>query len=97
MPPVPWGPDWHQTCLKYLDYLYVLYMVALLHPGFQRALPDPIQLHCAERVLYCLNLDNLLLASDLVWESHGGVVDIRARLLPVMIPAGYRVTEISNE
>ena len=72
-------------------------MVSLLHPGFQRALPEPIQLLCSERVLYCLNLDNLLLASDLVWESQGEVVDVRARLLPVMIPAGFRVTEISNE
>jgi hypothetical protein len=95
-PAVHWGEDWHNTCHRFLDYLFVLYMVNFLHPGFQRSLPPPIQIMCSERILFAMNLDNLLLAEDLVWLHNGSKVGVTSRLLPVMVPPGFAVTEISN-
>ena len=91
-----WGEDWHNSCPRFLDYLFVLYMVNYLHPGFQRALPPPIQIMCSERILFALNLDNLLLAGDLVWLHNGSEVAVTSKLLPVMLPHGFAATEISN-
>ena len=71
-------------------------MVNYLHPGFQRALPPAIQIMCSERILYAMNLDNLLLARDLVWLHNGSEVAVTSKLLPVMLPPGFAVTEISN-
>ena len=87
---------WYNTCHRFLDYLFVLYMVNYLHPGFQRALPPPIQIMCSERILFAMNLDNLLLAGDLVWMENTTQVAVTSKLLPVMVPSGFMVTEISN-
>ena len=71
-------------------------MVNLLHCGFGRALPAPLQLLCAERVLFAMNLDNLLLAQVLVWQVGGVEVGVRQKLTARQVPQGFQVTEISN-
>ena len=71
-------------------------MVNLLHCGFGRALPAPLQLMCAERVLNALNLDNVLLARVLVWQVGGVEVGVRESLPSRNVPRGFQVTEIGN-
>ena len=56
-------------------------MVNLTHAGFGRALPDQLQVQCAERLLNCLNMGNLLVDGGVIWGN--GTVDVRARLTAV--------------
>lgn len=74
----------------------MLQMVNMLHCGFGRALPAPLQLLCAERVLNALNLENVLLDRVLVWQVGGVEVGVRDNLPERNTPRGFQVTTIGN-
>jgi hypothetical protein len=95
--PAPLGIEWEESSERYTDYLLVLSMVNLTHPGWGRSLLPPIQIMCAERILLGLNVRNMFVDAGLVWEVGGVVVDVRARVTAVMTPVGFRAMQICDE
>ena len=65
-PPVAFGPEWAEASKKSTDYHLVLSMINRFHPGFHRKLaeqgPDgtSVQGLCAERILQCMGIQNIL-------------------------------------
>jgi hypothetical protein len=96
--PAPLGIEWEESSERYTDYLLVVSMINLTHPGWGRTLPPQLQIMCAERILFGLNVRNMFTDGGLVWGVLGGVVvEVRARMTAVMTPAGFRDMEIGDE
>jgi hypothetical protein len=72
-------------------------MINLTHPGWGWALPAAIQILCSERILFGLNVGNLLLDGGILWGEGVLQQDIRARITARLTPAGYRGVEIGQK
>jgi hypothetical protein len=64
------------------------------YPGWGRALPEPIQILCSERILFGLNVGNLLLDGGILLGEGVLMRDVRAILTVRQTPAGYRRIKI---
>jgi hypothetical protein len=96
-PAIPLGIEWEESSERYTDYLLAISMINLTHPGWGRALPDPIQILCSERILLGLNVGNLLLDGGIMWGEGVLLRDIRARITAMQTPAGYTAFQIGQK
>ena len=55
------GVEWEETCLLHFEFLVAVALYNRLHPKFFRSGPRELQIMIAERLLFCLNLPNLVM------------------------------------
>ena len=81
----PWGREWEQSSMAYLQYLMVVQSYNAYHPKFARSFPVELQEHCMDRISFNVATPNLILDDQIRWPDG---VDVRAGLTPVQRPSG---------
>ena len=73
------GEEWEETCPLYFEFLVAIAMYNRLHPKFFRSAPRELQLMIAERLLFCLNLPNLVMDNQITWVENIAVTPTPVR------------------
>ena len=84
---VPWGREWEEQNMAYLQYLLVVQSYNRYHGKFPRSFPQQLQEEMVDRISHNVATPNMIRDPDIQWPAG---VDILASIPPVRPLAGFQ-------
>ena len=84
---VPWGREWEEQNMAYLQYLLVIQSYNRYHSKFPRSFPQQLQEEVVDRISLNVATPNMFRDPDIQWPEG---VDILASIPPTRPLAGFQ-------
>ena len=85
--PMPWGREWEEQNMAYLQYLLVVQSYNSYHAKFPRSFPQQLQEEVVDRITLNMGTPNMIRDPDIQWPEG---VDILASIPPIRNLAGFQ-------